>query len=470
MLGSKGSPLRNPWFRTAISVLGAVLLLVAAAIGGACSEQSNTAPDITSTALSTCTQNTAYSYDVEADDPNELDELTFSLDAAPSGMTIDASTGVISWTPAQAGTFAVTVKVKDGEGGSDEQSFSITVAGAASGAPGITSTAVTTATDGQAYTYAVQASGGTAPLTYSLDQCPSGMTIDASTGAISWTADDAAGTTVPVTVKVRDAGGQADTQSFIITFSNPAKKYALIYGISDYLYSDDDLFFCDEDANSWYLYLSSQGYECKVYGHLKASDYSLYSGTASEYNVSRAVREMVAKADSNDHVAFIASGHGMYGDDLNEAGLVMHDYGNPEGGMDGLYQDTELAADFHDCVAAQTFIYIDSCFADAMGEVFTAPRSGHVMMVSSCMGHQDSESWDYTQYSHGAWTYFFLIKGIQGAGHQTFDLAQIFGLAKDDYKVWYTDPTGLNNPEPWWNNFDQPVLHDSDPSTELYLT
>jgi hypothetical protein len=41
--------------------------------------------------------------------------LTFSLDSAPTNMTIDASTGLISWTPSvtQVGTNTVTVRVTD---------------------------------------------------------------------------------------------------------------------------------------------------------------------------------------------------------------------------------------------------------------------------------------------------------------------------------------------------------------------
>ena len=49
-------------------------------------------------------------------------------------MTIDAQSGLISWTPAagQTGPQAVTVNVSDGKGGSDSQSFEITVAEAPS--------------------------------------------------------------------------------------------------------------------------------------------------------------------------------------------------------------------------------------------------------------------------------------------------------------------------------------------------
>ncbi len=461
--------------RRIMATLGIIVLLLAATVAGTCSSsEGNKAPEITSTAVSTATQNGAYTYQVQAEDENKGNELTFSLAEAPSGMTIDAGSGLISWTPTQAGSFTVTVKVRDEKGGSDQQSFTITVTGTTSGAPVITSAAITTATDGQAYTYTVEVSGGTAPLTFSLDQAPGGMTINATTGVISWTADDSAGSTAPVAVKVRDAGGLSDSQSFIISFTNPVKKYAVLYGISDYLNTAvDDLNYCDEDTNDWYLYLSSKGYECKVFGHLKSSDYSRYDGAATEYNVSRAVRDMVARADSNDHVAFVASGHSRADADTNAASLVMHEWPASVGGMDELYKDTELAADFRDCVAAQTFIFIDSCMADAFGEVFSAPRTGHVMMVASCMGESGdpgSDSWDYPKYSHGAWTYFFLIQGIKGAGHEAFSLSQVFDWAKAQYKVFYTDPAGLGFAEVFWNNMDQPVLHDSDPATSMYLS
>ncbi len=47
--------------------------------------------------------------------------------ALPAGLTLDATTGVIGGTPAQAGTFSFTVQVDDGQGQSATQAFSITV-------------------------------------------------------------------------------------------------------------------------------------------------------------------------------------------------------------------------------------------------------------------------------------------------------------------------------------------------------
>lgn len=71
-----------------------------------------------------------YGYDAEARDPDRDDVLTFSLDAAPDGMTIDAGSGLISWTPGQdqIGTNEARVRVQDQEGLFDTQTFAITVA------------------------------------------------------------------------------------------------------------------------------------------------------------------------------------------------------------------------------------------------------------------------------------------------------------------------------------------------------
>lgn len=91
----------------------------------------NHPPQITSTPVTAATEGVAYAYDVNATDP-EGDALTYSLTQAPAGMTIDAATGLITWTPgaAQVGMQAVTVKVADAPGLSASQSYAISVASA----------------------------------------------------------------------------------------------------------------------------------------------------------------------------------------------------------------------------------------------------------------------------------------------------------------------------------------------------
>ena len=84
--------------------------------------------------------------------------------------------------------------------------------------PTFTSTAVTTASEGQPYVYDVNATDPDAgdTLTYTLATAPSGMTIDPSNGVIAWTPGAAHVPSVNVTVHVGDGHGGSATQSFAI--------------------------------------------------------------------------------------------------------------------------------------------------------------------------------------------------------------------------------------------------------------
>jgi hypothetical protein len=88
------------------------------------------APTITSIPVVTATQGVAYSYDVNATDPDAGDVLTYSLDIKPTGMSINATSGLIAWTPgsAQVGPQAVKARVTDQTGLFATQPFTITVA------------------------------------------------------------------------------------------------------------------------------------------------------------------------------------------------------------------------------------------------------------------------------------------------------------------------------------------------------
>ncbi|HMA10451.1 MAG TPA: Ig-like domain-containing protein, partial [Steroidobacteraceae bacterium] len=89
----------------------------------------NSPPGITSTPPTSATAGSLYRYAVTASDPDG-DALSFSLDAGPAGMTIDAPTGLVEWTPGsdQVGTHAVIVRVTDARGQAATQSFGVTVA------------------------------------------------------------------------------------------------------------------------------------------------------------------------------------------------------------------------------------------------------------------------------------------------------------------------------------------------------
>ena len=169
----------------------------------------------------------AYSYPATASDPDG-DALTFSVLSGPKGLTIDPSSGSVTWTPSadQTGNDSVTLQVDDGNGGTAKQTFTIDVQPEAGNHPPvIISTPVTTAIAYQngvsvPYTYLVQAVDPDGdPLTYSLTTAPGGMTINATTGQVTWQYVQSLGPN-NVMVQVTDGRGGEDTQSYVLTVVN----------------------------------------------------------------------------------------------------------------------------------------------------------------------------------------------------------------------------------------------------------
>jgi PKD repeat protein len=84
------------------------------------------APLITSTALTSGATGEAYEYDVDATAyPGPIE---YSLDVAPSGMTIDADSGRIRWTPGASGLYDVIVRASNGTNPDAQQRFKVSVA------------------------------------------------------------------------------------------------------------------------------------------------------------------------------------------------------------------------------------------------------------------------------------------------------------------------------------------------------
>lgn len=75
----------------------------------------NEAPDISTTSLTSAVEDRPYEFSVIASDP-ESNSLTWSLTTAPAFLSINATTGQLSGTPASsdAGTHTVVIRVSDG--------------------------------------------------------------------------------------------------------------------------------------------------------------------------------------------------------------------------------------------------------------------------------------------------------------------------------------------------------------------
>lgn len=181
----------------------------------------NRAPVITSTPVVTATEDVPYTTDIDATDADG-DALTFALTVAPAGATIAPATGVITWTPSgtQAGPQAFTVVVSDGAGGESEQSFVVDVT-EVNDAPTFTSTPLVTATEDLPYVYnATARDPDDASLTFSLATAPPTMTVNATSGQVTFTPRNADVGEHAVELLVSDGRGGSDSQAFTLTVAN----------------------------------------------------------------------------------------------------------------------------------------------------------------------------------------------------------------------------------------------------------
>ncbi len=147
----------------------------------------NTAPQISSTPLVTVLDNAVYSYAVLAADADGH-ALSYSLTQSPANMSIDVSSGQINWTPgpAQLGLHQVSLRVEDGYGGSDTQSFQLSVLDSRINYPPLfQSTPMTALASGLDYQYIPQVldPNGDA-LNYRLTTPVPGFTINPLSGVI----------------------------------------------------------------------------------------------------------------------------------------------------------------------------------------------------------------------------------------------------------------------------------------------
>jgi uncharacterized protein (TIGR03437 family) len=94
---------------------------------GVCQGASPPVTIATASPLSEATAGIAYSYTLAATGGSPPYRWSVSAGALPAGLSLNGSSGVISGTPAAAGTFTFTVQVADSAGGSAVATFTITV-------------------------------------------------------------------------------------------------------------------------------------------------------------------------------------------------------------------------------------------------------------------------------------------------------------------------------------------------------
>ena len=201
----------------------------------------NGAPAIVSSPVYIADVGSAYSYDVEATDPDG-DDLSYQLIAGPDGMTLVPETGVVSWSDPVLGTHNVVVGASDGSLGA-AQGFVLTVIENAAPTFDDASVPPGVAVPGKVYSYDVLATDPNGErLSYGLDDdsVALGMELD-EFGRLRWIPTVADAGSHGVTITVTDGAGESVEQSFDVTvMADTVAPVVELRPLSGYFRSGDD--------------------------------------------------------------------------------------------------------------------------------------------------------------------------------------------------------------------------------------
>lgn len=172
---------------------------------------------ITTTTLASGTRDVAYTATLTAN--GAVTSWSLSAGNLPTGLSL-SSAGVISGTPTVAGAYAFTVGATNGAA-SDTQALTLTIAGVA---PTITTTELTRAIEGEAYSAQLAATGD-ATITYAVTTglLPAGLSLSSS-GAITGTPTELGGNAFTVTATNSEG---SDTQDLGLSVVAASLGYVL---------------------------------------------------------------------------------------------------------------------------------------------------------------------------------------------------------------------------------------------------
>jgi len=169
-------------------------------------------PAITSAPELNIIQGGSYVYQVEIDNPNGF-PVEFQLEQAPSGMVVDADSGLLEWPVPEVGAHTVELKVMDGRGLFGTQQFILRVAAETFEIDSVPPASVT---QNSLFKYQPSISGSTTGLEYQLIDGPADMRIVFGT-RFEWVADEVGDHFV--SILATNALGQTATQQFTLNVS-----------------------------------------------------------------------------------------------------------------------------------------------------------------------------------------------------------------------------------------------------------
>lgn len=164
-------------------------------------------------------------FTVQATSQNGDPTVIYSLGAnVKPGVTIDATTGVVTWTPTEAqgpGRHAIVIYAADSEGVKNNMTVWVDVT-EVNLPPVLSPINDIMIAEGQLLSFTATATDADLPanaLTYTLvGNVPAGVTIHPSTGKLTWKPNEyQGGQTFNLTVRVTDSAGASDETSFAVT-------------------------------------------------------------------------------------------------------------------------------------------------------------------------------------------------------------------------------------------------------------
>ena len=180
---------------------------------------------VTTTSLGAAVVGTAYNQTLAASGGTTPYTWAVTTGSLPAGLSLNTSTGAITGTPTGplVGTISFTVTVTDSESPTKTATANLSISVSAP-ALSVTTASLAAGTLGTSYNATVAATGGITPYGWSISagSLPAGLTLNASTGAISGTPTGNVTGPINFTVKVTDAEtptAQTATKSLSITIS-----------------------------------------------------------------------------------------------------------------------------------------------------------------------------------------------------------------------------------------------------------
>ena len=201
-------------------------------------------------------------------------------------------------------------------------------------------------------------------------------------------------------------------------------KWAVVIGISDYRGKQNDLRYCDDDAQDMYNYLIDMKYPA---GNIKL----LKDSKASASAIMAAIDWMNSYEGSGSECVFFYSGHGSTYDGYNDGDTEYTDEAIVSTDL-YLILDGQLKSRFSGFSSQKIAFIFDSCFSGGMDDLKGTGR----VVVAAC--GEEELSYDGTSdLKNGVFTYYFMEDltvndKVESAFNYAYDEAPPFVLSNYD--------------------------------------